>query len=251
MVLGPAYWVGNQAIVQRTLGVRSQQDARASYVLCAVIKLVFPVLLVFPGLLALGLYAHELGPPSGDWDANQVLPLMIRRLVPSGALGILMGAFIAGVMANLDSYINSASTLLVTDLYRPFVNPKATDDECLSLGRWLVVVLLAGGTLLSYEVKVRFSSVFEAFQTFLSFFQGALFALLLFGMLTRRATPAGGIAGMVVGVATAALLNATGELYLWTAFWSFAASSVTLVMVSFVTKPKGEDELRGLVCWVR
>jgi solute:Na+ symporter, SSS family len=121
LVLGPAYWVGNQAIVQRTFGVRSQADARASYVFAAVIKLVFPVLLVLPGLLALALYADELGAPVEGWDANQVLPLMIARLVPSGALGLLMGAFIAGVMANLDSYVNSASTMLVTDLYRPFV----------------------------------------------------------------------------------------------------------------------------------
>jgi solute:Na+ symporter, SSS family len=58
------------------------------------------------------------------WDANQVLPLMIARLVPPGALGLLMGAFIAGVMANLDSYVNSASTMLVTDLYRPFVRSR-------------------------------------------------------------------------------------------------------------------------------
>ena len=50
------------------------------------------------------------------------------------------------------------------------------------------VLLLAGGALFSFQVKTRFASVFEAFQTFLSFFQGALFALLLFGMLTRRAT---------------------------------------------------------------
>jgi SSS family solute:Na+ symporter len=251
LVLGPAYWVGNQAIVQRTLGARSQSDARASYVLCAVVKLVFPVLLVFPGLLALGLYASELGEPSATWDANQVLPLMVKRLVPTGALGILMGAFVAGVMANLDSYINSASTLLVTDLYRPFVRPRASDDECLSLGRWLTVALLAFGALASYEVKVRFGSVFEAFQTFLSFFQGALFALLLFGMLTRRATPAGGVAGMLAGVVTAAVLNARGELYLWTAFWSFAASSVALLLVSLVTTGKSENDLRGLVCWVR
>ena len=125
---------------------------------------------------------------------------MVARLVPQGAMGLLMGAFVAGVMANLDSYINSASTLLVTDIYRPFVNPKASDERCLALGRVAVVVLLAGGAILSYEVKTRFASVFEAFQTFLSFFQGALFALLLFGMLTRKATPAGGVAGMVIGV---------------------------------------------------
>ena len=251
LVLGPAYWVGNQAIIQRTLGTRTVADARASYVFAAVIKLVFPVLLVLPGLLALALYADTLGPPEGAWDANQVLPMMIARLVPSGALGLLMGAFVAAVMANLDSYVNSASTLLVTDLYRPFVRPQATDDECLKVGRWLVVILLVLGALVSYQVKVRFGSVFEAFQTFLSYFQGALFSLLLFGMVTRLATPAGGVAGMLAGVATAAGLSAAGYLYLWTAFWSFVAASAVLLAVSAVTRRQSDDELRGLVCWVR
>ena len=238
-VLGPAYWIGNQAIVQRTLGTKSASDARASYVLCAVIKLVFPVLLVLPGLLAIGLFARELGPPTENWNANQVLPLMVVRLVPKGAMGLLMGAFVAGVMANLDSYINSASTLMVTDLYRPFVNPKASDARCLALGRVAVVVLLAGGAILSYEVKMRFASVFEAFQTFLSFFQGALFALLLFGMLTRKATPAGGVAGMVVGVATAAVLNVAGYLFL--------VDRVVVVRRRFDGATRGEQRHQGEV----
>jgi SSS family solute:Na+ symporter len=251
LVLGPAYWVGNQAIVQRTFGVRSEADARASYVFAAVIKLVFPVLLVLPGLLALALYAEELGPPSAAWDANQVLPMMVSRLVPPGALGLLIGAFVAGVIANLDSYINSASTLLVTDLYRPFVRPGASDAECLRVGRWLVVILLIIGALVSYQVKVRFGSVFEAFQTFMSYFQGSLFSLLLFGMVTRRATAAGAVAGMLLGVGTAAVLSAAGTLYLWTAFWSFVVASVALVVVSLATPARTDDELRGLVCWVR
>lgn len=251
LVLGPAYWVGNQAIVQRTFGTKSEADARASYVFAAVIKLVFPVLLVAPGLIALALYADELGAPGPSWDANQVLPMMIARLVPPGAMGLLMGAFIASVMANLDSYINSASTLLVTDLYRPHIRPHASDDECLKVGRWLVAVLLIFGALVSYQVKVRFGSVFEAFQTFLSFFQGALFSLLLFGMVTRRATAAGGVAGMLVGVGTAAAVSAMGYLYLWAAFWSFVAASAALLAVSSMTERKPDHELRGLVCWVR
>lgn len=252
VVLGPAYWVGNQAIVQRSLGTKSAADARASYVFAAVIKLVFPLLLVLPGLIALALFSNDIGAPgAAGWDGNQVLPMMIKRLVPPGALGILMGAFIAGVLANLESYINSASTLLVTDIYRPFVRPSASDDDCLKVGRWLVVVLLIFGAIASWQVKMRFGSVFEAFQTFLSFFQGALFSLLLFGMLTRRATAAGAVAGMLVGVGSAAALNASGQLYLWTAFWSFVAASLTLVTVSVFTVRKTDDELRGLVCWVR
>ena len=251
LVLGPAYWVGNQAIVQRTLGTKTEADARASYVFTAVIKLVFPLLLVLPGLLALALFSQELGPPGQGWDGNRVLPMMIAKLVPTGALGLLMGAFVASVMANLEAYISSASTLLVTDLYRPHVRPGASDAECLRVGRWLVVLLLVVGALASYQVKVRFGSVFEAFQTFLSFFQGALFSLLLFGLLTRRATAAGGVAGALVGVATAAILSTSGQLYLWTAFWSFMAASAALVVVSAVTPAKSDDELRGLVSGVR
>jgi SSS family solute:Na+ symporter len=251
LVLGPAYWVGNQAIVQRTLGTKTEADARASYVFAAVIKLVFPVLLVLPGLLALAIFAKELGAPAQGFDGNRVLPTMIVALVPTGALGLLMGAFIASVMANLEAYISSASTLLVTDLYRPHVRPEASDAECLRVGRALVIVLLVIGAVFSYQVKVRFGSVFEAFQTFLSYFQGALFSLLLFGLLTRRATAAGGVAGALVGVGTAAALSTTGQLYLWTAFWSFVAASAALFAVSAFTPAKSEDELRGLVSWVR
>jgi SSS family solute:Na+ symporter len=154
-------------------------------------------------------------------------------------------------MANLDSYVNSASTMLVTDLYRPFVRPGASDEECLKVGRWLVVALIVLGALLSYQVQVRFGSVFEAFQTFLSFFQGALFSLLLFGMLTRQATAAGGVAGMLAGVGTAAAMTAGGQIYLWTAWWSFVAASAALIATSAFTTRKSEDELRGLVAWVR
>lgn len=257
-VLGPAYWIGNQAIVQRTLGTRSQHEARASYVLCAALKLVFPVLLVIPGLIALALFSQELGEPGADWDGNRVLPMLVVRLLPPGVLGVVMGAFFAGVMSNLDSYVNSASTMIVNDLYRPFLRPRATDRECLVLGRWLVVVLLLGGVAISYPIKAGFGSVFEAFQTFLSFFQGPLLALLLMGMLTSRATPWGGIAGMLVGVGTSALLSSAGWWlgrehgisFLWVAWWSFVAALLTVALVSLFTKPHTAERLRGLVCWL-
>jgi solute:Na+ symporter, SSS family len=257
-VLGPAYWIGNQAIVQRTLGTRTQNEARASYVFCAAIKLVFPILLVVPGLVALALFSKELGEPGADWDGNRVLPMLVVRLLPPGVLGLVMGAFFAGVMSNLDSYVNSASTMIVTDIYRPFLRPQASDRECLALGRWLVLALLLGGVAISYPVKAGFGSVFEAFQTFLSFFQGPLLALLLLGMLTRRATAWGGVAGMLIGVGTSITLTSAERLlglengvpFLWVAWWSFVAALVAVTLVSTFTRPHPAEQLRGLVCWL-
>jgi SSS family solute:Na+ symporter len=250
--------VGNQAIVQRTLGTRSQNEARASYVFCAAVKLIFPVLLVLPGLIAVALFHEQLGKPGTGWDGNRVLPMLVVHLLPPGVLGIVIGAFLAGVLSNLDSYVNSASTMLVTDLYRPYVNPAASDERCLQLGRWLAAALLLGGAALSYPIKARFGSVFEAFQTFLTFFQGPLLALLLLGMLTRRATAWGGFWGMLAGALTSALLNAAEPLFgvtggvpfLWTAWWSFVAALTVTWVVSLLTKPHSDERLRGLVCWL-
>ncbi|MBN1909830.1 MAG: sodium/solute symporter [Pirellulales bacterium] len=256
-VLGPAYWIGNQAIVQRTLGTKSQQQARASYIFCAVIKLFFPVLLVLPGLIALALLHDKLGQPTADWDKNQILPLLVARLLPTGVLGIVMGAFLAGVLSNLDSYVNSASTLVVTDLYRPLA-PNRSDQHYLAVGRWLVIVFLLGGVAIAYPVKEWFGSVFEAFQNFLTLFQGPLLALLLLGMLTRFATSTGGLVGMVAGLASSILMHASGMVFgedydvpfLWVAWWSFVVALVTTTVVSLFTRPYDRKRLEGLVCWI-
>ncbi|MBC8872834.1 MAG: sodium/solute symporter [Planctomycetes bacterium] len=267
LVLGPSYWIGNQAIVQRNFGTRSENEARSAYVLCAAIKMFFPLLLVVPGLIALALFHGQLGIPfvGGDlaapdenWQGNLVLPLLIVKLLPTGVLGMVVGAFLAGVLSNLDSYVNSASTLVVNDLYRPLVRPGASDRECLVLGRALVVAFVVCGAGASYLVDRWFESVFDAFQTALSFIQGSLFALLLLGMLWRRTTQWGGLAGMLIGVATAVfvhfhrpLLGYEGETsFLWVSWWSFAAAIVSTVVVTWFTTPYDEDRLRGLVCWI-
>ncbi|OHB72306.1 MAG: hypothetical protein A2V70_16495 [Planctomycetes bacterium RBG_13_63_9] len=259
IVLGPAYWIGNQAIVQRSFGTRSENDARAAYVMCAAIKLLFPLLLVVPGLIALALFQEKLVPAGTEGlHGNEVLPRLVVELLPGGFLGLVVGAFLAGVLSNLDSYVNSASTLVVTDIYKPFVNPHATDRQCLVLGRVLVVVFVIGGVAASYPVYLYFRSVFEAFQTFLSLFQGPLLALLLLGMLSRRTTQWGGLAGMVTGVATAfavkyhrPLLGMDGDTsYLWAAWWSFVAAVTSTILVSLLTKPYDTERLRGLVCWI-
>lgn len=258
-VLGPAYWIGNQAIVQRTLGAGSQNQARASYIFCAVLKLVFPVLLVLPGLIGLAVFHNELGHPDqwAEGVGNRVLPLLVVNFLPTGVLGIVVGAFLAGVIANLDSYINAASTLVVTDLYQAVV-PGRADRHYLRVGQSLVVIFLLAGVGFAWMILPVFGSVFEAFQTFMTFFQGPLLALLLLGMLTRWATAWGGFGGMLLGVLTAVAMHAARFVlgpqyavsYLWVAWWSFVAAALGVCLVSAVTRPYDEQRLRGLVCWI-
>lgn len=244
-VMGPGYWIGNQAIVQRAFGTRTQNEARAAYIGCALIKLVFPFLLVVPGVIALALFHEKLS--AGAWQGGRVLPMLLQ-LLPTGVMGIILGAFLAGVTSNLDSYVNSASTLWVTDIYKPFVNPNATDRDCLVVGRWLVVALLVLGIVTAYPVRSKFDSVYDAFQTFLSIFQGPTLALLLCGMLSKRITQWGGVAGMLAGIVTSVVMTfILHYAFLWVAWWSFVAALSSNILVSLLTTPYSEDRLRGLV----
>ena len=56
LVLAPAYYIGNQTVVQRCLGSANEWNAKASMIFGAFLKMIIPVLVVFPGLIALALY---------------------------------------------------------------------------------------------------------------------------------------------------------------------------------------------------
>ena len=85
-------------------------------------------------------------------------------------------------------------------------------------------------------------------QTLLSFFQGPSLAIIVLGVLWKRATGPGALVGLIGGVAFSALLmwvnnNATiplfqvTEPFLYVALWSFILSLTLTIVVSLYTKP--------------
>ncbi len=113
-MLSPAYWIGNQAIVQRTLGCASERDAKKSVLLAASLKLTIPFLIVVPGLIGFALFPNL---EKGD----DVYPTLLRELLPTGLIGLVFAGFLAALMSSVDSYLNSASTLWTMDIYRRYL----------------------------------------------------------------------------------------------------------------------------------
>lgn len=249
LVLGPSYWIGNQVIVQRVLGAKSLGHARGGVFFGALIKSVFPFLLVLPGILALVILKEPL---AGE-ETKHVFPRLIQGLLPDGIRGLVFAAMVAGMMGNLDSYLNSASTLWTRDFIRRYFFParlRGSDRHDLRIGRILTVVFLVTGAAVSPWID----NIFETMQWMLSMFQGPSLALLLFGMLWRRTTGWGGLAGMACGLATSISLDiwkreifGYENPYLHVAWWSFVASCAATVAVSLLTRPRPAHELEGLV----
>ena len=115
------------------------------------------------------------------------------------------------------------------------------------------IVLLIFGVITS-PITQYFEGIYIAIQTFLSFFQGPVFSVLMLGIFWRRATQWGGLLGLLGGIMVSALLYAfKGYLFeiedpfLYVSWWSFLAGLVIAVVVSLFTKPHPEERLYGLV----
>lgn len=245
-VLANAYWLGNQTIVQRCLAAKNEWHAKASMLWGAFLKMFIPLLVIFPGLIALGLHP-------GLQDGDQAIPILIRELLPPGMTGLLFAAFLAGLMSSVDSMLNSTATLWTKDIYERFIRRDAPDSHYLLVGRVVTIVVLVIGVATA-PVSQNFPGVYVAVQTFLSFFQGPILAILLLGMFWKRTTQWGGLSGLLGGIAISALLFIfrqelfnINDPFLYISWWSFVSGILITLFVSLMTSAPQIQKLRGLV----
>ena len=108
-VLGPAYWMGNQAIVQRAFGARSERDAARALATSGVVVL---AQFAFFLLIGVALFVfYQVFPPDVAFDrADRVFARFIIDELPPGLLGLVLGAVFAAAMSTLSSSLNSSAT---------------------------------------------------------------------------------------------------------------------------------------------
>ncbi|MFC1607519.1 sodium/solute symporter [Candidatus Latescibacterota bacterium] len=250
-VLSPAYWLGNQAIVQRTLGAKSEYEAKKSVLWGAFLKLFIPIILVGPGLA--GIVLHP-----GLESSDDIYPTLIHDMLPPGLTGLVFAAFLAALMSSVDSYLNSAATLWTKDIYQAIFVPDKSDRHYMLVGKTFIGIFLVLGVIVA-PIAGKFPTIYGYFQTVFSIFQGPLLAIIGLGLLWPRATGIGASFGLVLGVMTSStlfwmkdLIFSTSEPFLYIAWWAFIAALFITVAVSLMTKPdysKHRMVSRGTAHW--
>ena len=263
------YWTTDFLVVQRALAAKDLRSAKLAPIIGSYFKMAVPLIVVLPGLLALGVLPFKLVPESivgpGQHSYNEVLPLMLARYCGPGLLGLGITALIAGFMSGMAGNVSAFATVWTYDLYRPFLRKTATDAHYVSMGRWCTIlgVVISIGT--AYLV-MQFASIMDYAQAVFSFFITPLFATVFIGMMWKRATPAGGFWGLLVGTLSSLgmwlLVYRDPSKLAWIALskqakpmaenmyrllWSGIIAVIVIVVVSLLTRPKPEEELTGLV----
>jgi solute:Na+ symporter, SSS family len=262
------YWTTDFLVVQRVMTAKDLRSAELGTVIGAALKMMVPLIVTLPGLLGLAILPMKLVGESqgaGAHTYNEVLPLMMARYYGPGLLGLGVTSLIAGFMSGMAGNVSAFATVWTYDIYRPLFRKNATDAHYVSMGRWcaLIGVFVSIGT--AYLVR-QFSSILIYVQVLVTFFIVPLFVVVILGMLWKRATPAGGFWGLLTGT-----LASVG-MWLWVHFdpsalayialsprakdmaenmyrglWTLIICAAVTVLVSLVTKPKPEVELKNLV----
>jgi SSS family solute:Na+ symporter len=269
-VISFGYWTTDFLVVQRVLAAKDLRSAKMAPIIGAAFKMFVPFIVILPGLLGLALLPVKLTGESvavatGGHSYNEVLPLMLARYCGPGLLGLGITALIAGFMSGMAGNVSAFSTVWTYDIYRAFIKKEATDAHYVRMGRWCTIlgVLISIGT--AYLV-MDFKSIMDYVQALFSFFIAPLLGTILLGMFWKRATPAGGFWGLLVGTLSSVCmwawvkLDPTALRYvalsshardmaenMYRALWSWIICFVVTVVISLLTRPKPLAELSGLV----
>ncbi len=275
-VISFGYWTTDFLVVQRVLSANNLRAAKMAPVIGAAFKMAVPLIVIVPGLLALGLMSNgqpvyhlvpgDVAMRTGQHAYDEVLPLMLIRYCGPGLLGLGITALVAGFMSGMAGNVSAFSTVWTYDLYSAYLKKDATDKDYVAMGRWSTVVgmLISVGT--AYLVA-NASSIMDYVQALFSFFIAPLFGTVILGMLWKRATKQGGfwglLAGTVSSIAMFAYVHTGGNAALakialspdaqpmaenmYRALWSWLICIAVTVVVSYLTKAKSDAELDGLV----
>ncbi len=252
-VLSFGYWTTDFLVVQRTLAARNLRAAQNTPIYAAFFKMIVPILVIIPGLIAVAVYPHIGHTPGMSY--NLALPLLIAKYYPPGMMGLGLTAMLASFMSGMAGNVTAFTTVWTYDIYQAYIRKDASEKHYIAVGRWAVFlgVVISIGTA---YIAAGFPSVMDYMQTLFSFFNAPLFATFLIGMFWKRATGWGGFWGLIVGIVSAFLMYMLLPAHLftspdagnfWRAWWAWVITAVVTIGVSLMTRPKSDEELKGVV----
>jgi solute:Na+ symporter, SSS family len=194
------YWCTNQQIIQRTFGASSLQEGQKGVLLTGALKLLGPIYLVIPGMIAFHLYSKgimvngELQQIGND-DAYGTL---VKDVLPAPLTGFFAAVMIGAILSSFNSALNSTCTLFSLGFYKNIINKTASEDQVVKSGKYFGL-LIAITSMLIAPLLAGQDSLFGYLQKMNGIYFIPLFAVIVVGMLTKRVPSLAAKVGLTLG----------------------------------------------------
>lgn len=186
------YYFGcNQYIIQRALAGKSLAEAQLGLVFAGFLKLILPIIVVIPGIVAFALDAPIEKP-------DQAYPWLMHNFIPSGIKGIAFAALVAAVVSSLASMVNSITTIFTIDIYKEYIIKAKyiSEKKLVTVGRIFGIISLAIAVVLA-PMLGNLEQAFQFIQEFTGFISPGALAIFVMGFFWKRAEAKGALAASI------------------------------------------------------
>lgn len=230
-VLSFGYWCTDFLVVQRAMSARNLESSRRVPVVASLPKLVFPLIVILPGMLAAVIAAPLAGNAGGTYaiatgiipakltatgavqhdvlgrvvaDFDLATPMMLVHFLPSGMLGLGLTALLASFMSGMAGNVTAFNTVWTYDIYQAYLRPTAPDRHYVAMGRFATVAGVSLSIGAAY-LAASFNNIMDLLQLVFAFVNAPLFATFALGMFWKRTTGHGAFSGLLAGMTAAAI----------------------------------------------
>ncbi|MBV71216.1 MAG: solute:sodium symporter family transporter [Myxococcales bacterium] len=197
LLLNLFYWCTNQQIIQRTFGASNLAEGQKGVLMAGGLKLLGPLILVLPGLIAFHLYGDSI-------KADDAYGHLVRNALPKPMVGFFAAVMVGAILSSFNSALNSVSTLFSLGIYKKLVNRGASDDKVVVVSKrfgWIVALIaMSVAPLLAGQ-----DSIFGYLQKMNGMYFIPIFSVVLLGILNRRVPAVAAKLALVLGFILIAL----------------------------------------------
>ena len=243
------YWSTNQVIVQRAMAAKSLAEGQKGVLFASAMKLVGPIMLCLPGIIALHMTDLTID------KQDQVYGAIVRHVLPDWSLGLFAAVLMGSILSSFNSALNSASTLFSLQFYKGYINKEASGDQIVSTGKKFGIALAIASIFIA-PLLDQMQSIFEYLQKVNGLYSVPIIGIFLLGITTKRVPAIAAKLGMIVGMVAYAFFtfvnikdvpqffaNGDGDLHwLHGYFISFVASILVMLLIGKL-KPKTAEEI--------
>jgi len=248
------YWGFNQYIIQRALAAKSIREAQKGLAFASFLKLIIPLIVVIPGIIAFVMYTQADGTAQianvqeaftktdGSINYDKAYPWLISVFVSPGLKGVVVAALVAAIVSSLASMLNSTSTIFTMDIYKPYLNKNASEKQMVTIGRWTAAAALIIASLMA-PLLGNIPQMFQYIQEYTGLVSPGILAVFIMGLFWKKATSKGAIIGVIASIPVALLLKTRAVDLPWLdqMFYTMIITIVIIAGVSMTTSKVVED----------
>lgn len=259
------YWGFNQYIIQRTLAAKSLKESQRGIVFAGFLKLIIPLIVVIPGIVAYTMYQEDFNGAFAAFGGSGVVnndiayPWLISEFVGPGLKGLVVAALAAAIVSSLASMLNSTSTIFTMDIYKEYINKKASDKQLVTTGRITAGVALLIAIFIA-PMLGNLDQAFQYIQEYTGVVSPGILAIFVLGLFYKKATNKSAIVGALSSIVVAMFLKvgpkgwAAGSAFeccfptlpfMHQMGITFVATAVIMMIVSYFEN-KGADDAKGI-----